>query len=92
MTMKLGDLVRFTPETVDITMFPEHLNMIGMITSVHRNRWGAETEADWAMVLWSDGVTTDTHLNDLSPIDRARLVRGDKIETGGGNEPPQEAQ
>lgn len=83
MTLKTGDLVRFTPETVDHTISPEHLNMIGMITQVHRNRWGAEHDADWAMVLWGDGVTTDTHLNDLSPIDRARLVRDDKMTQGG---------
>lgn len=83
MIFKQGDLVRFAPADPTDDESEAFRGQVGMITEVSYERWGAESQGDWANVLWQDGVITDTSILDLESIDRATLAQGDKMGAGG---------
>lgn len=63
MTYKTGDLVKFIPQH---PMAPE-LGLVGMVGMVLSSKPRGDDE--YLPVLWADGKTIDTHLNDLEPFD-----------------------
>ena len=83
MIFKQGDLVRFAPADPTDDESEAFRGQVGMITEVSYERWGAESQGDWANVLWQDGAITDTSILDLESIDRATLAQGDKMGAGG---------
>jgi len=83
MIFKQGDLVLFEPTPAGEAEAEIFRGQVGMITEVSYERWGTESPGDWANVLWQDGVITDTSIHDLTALDRATLLRGDKITQGG---------
>lgn len=70
--MQPGDLVRFTP------FIPTYGNdedgVVGMLGVVTRCVGDADDEKMYAMVLWPDGKITDTFMDDLTLVQRARSM------------------
>lgn len=62
MSFTAGDLVKFIPQHPGVE--PEFVGMVGMVLGAPRF-----DEGEYLSVLWADGVTIDTHLNDLEPVD-----------------------
>jgi hypothetical protein len=66
--MQPGDLVEFDPDR--LTYGPDNdglIGMLGLVTEIIPDA-GAPS---YAHVLWTDGMLTDTHLNDLTLVQRA---------------------
>jgi len=70
-TYKPGDLVKFKPEYAANTSSPlvdeELIGMVGMVLSTQLRK--VPDDEEYLPVLWADGETIDTHLNDLEPVD-----------------------
>jgi len=65
-----GDLVQFTPFIPTYGNDEEGVvGMLGVVTRVWTAVGGAEP---YAMVLWPDGKITDTFVEDLTLVQRAR--------------------
>ena len=68
MTYRPGDLVKFKPEyTVTGGGDAELVGMVGMVLSVQMRK--VPDDEEYLPILWADGETIDTHLNDLEPVD-----------------------
>jgi hypothetical protein len=67
-TYKPGDLVKFRPEhTVTGGGDAELVGMVGMVLSTHLRK--VPDDEEYLPILWADGETIDTHLNDLELFD-----------------------
>lgn len=70
--MQPGDLVRFTPYIPTYGNDEEGvIGMLGVVTRVGSSSRGKLHE-QYAMVLWADGKITDTFVQDLTLVQRAR--------------------
>lgn len=68
MTYRPGDLVKFKPEhTVGGRADAELVGMVGMVLSTQMRK--VPDDEEYLPILWADGETIDTHLNDLEPVD-----------------------
>ena len=68
MTYRPGDLVKFKPEyTVTGGGDADLVGMVGMVLSTQLRK--VPDDDEYLPVLWADGETIDTHLNDLEPVD-----------------------
>lgn len=67
--LQLGDLIRFTPDSLTYGVDSEGLiGMLGLIAEIIPE----VGEPSYALVRWADGALTDTHLHDLTLVQRAR--------------------
>lgn len=63
MSYTAGDLVKFIPQH-PVSVDAELVGMVGMVLGAPKS-----DEGEYLSVLWADGETIDTHLNDLEPFD-----------------------
>lgn len=68
--MQPGDLVQFTPFIP--TYGNDEEGVVGMLGVVTRVRSDGTDAEPYAMVLWPDGKITDTFVEDLTLVQRAR--------------------
>jgi len=61
-TYKPGDLVKFIPQH-PISADPDLVGMVGMVLGSPKF-----DDGEYLSVLWADGETLDTHLNDLEHV------------------------
>jgi hypothetical protein len=67
-TYKPGDLVKFVPEYTESGGGDASLvGMVGMVLSTHLRK--VPDDEEYLPILWADGATIATHLNDLQPVD-----------------------
>jgi len=66
--LQAGELVMFCPDPRLDDCYKHLDGMIGIITEFVIDKWGD----GYVMVLWPDGIVTDTHLQDLKLLDHVR--------------------